>query len=230
MELQEIDLANINLAEQQSNISDSACTAYSLVNLVRMLGYEVSENQLSTLKEEAASQDPSGLTADQRSDFLEKFGLINRNLGNVFSEYSQDKTKLLDEFVKELKQHPVSFVISSALSLKKGSSSLSGTSESGKAETGHQVVAAFINGRVQIIDPYAPRSRYSFNPTNPESMNNLLTTLTSRATQYYLEQDSKPVTRDSVFAEGKRRLESVDYASFIRASMTNNEMYTAVKK
>lgn len=218
-----------NLVKQESAPEDRACTAYSLVNLARILRAKVTEDQLSKLRDEAVNHRPHGLTPDQKRLFLNKFGLDYKFLGNNFSEFAGDNSTFLGEFIKLLRIHPISFTISSAMSLYQDSRSPDGVKHTGTPGVGHQIVATLDDDRVRIIDPYVPETKlHSYQTNNMNSMENLLATITSRAGQHFLEQGKKPITRDSVRAECLMRLHTPNSAGFIRLAMTGNEMYTAI--
>ncbi len=230
METHEFTPIGFGLTEQQSDSSDKACTAYSLVNLLKLLGESVSQEQVSGLKEKAVAQEPTGLNPTQIAEFLSDFGYKYKYLGHELAETATDKAGFLEEFLKRVKEKPLSFTISSALTLRKDPTSRSGAQDIGSRGIGHQVVANYENERVRIIDPYAPNSGlFSFQQNNPDSMSNLLAVVTSSASQYYLGQDSKPITRESVFEEGLKRLDSESCRNFINAALSINNMYTAVK-
>ncbi len=231
MDTQEFTPVTLGLTEQKSVGSDKACTAYSLANLLKLQGEAVTPQQLALLKKKALSEEPNGLKPPQISEFLNGIGYEYQYLGEDLAAATNDKTSFLKEFLAIIKKRPLSFTISSALTHRRDSSSPTGFFDFGSKGVGHQVVARYIDGRVQIVDPYAPYSRLlSYEEADPISMNKLLPIVTSKLSQYYLEQTPIPITRDAVINEGLSRLNSENATNFIKASVENSNMYTAVKK
>jgi hypothetical protein len=230
MDSPEFQPATLTLLEQQSTDADKACTAYSAANLVKLMGYHVSDSQFGKIKNEAMAETPSGLKPPQLQRFFEEFGINYKYLGNDLSSYAHDKNELLEKLIHNLKSAPVSFSISSARSMFQDSNVPGKISDTGKPGVYHQVVAALNNDAIRIVDPYLPNTKlYSYKINNMSSMENLLTLLTSHGSQHFLQQERKPLTREIVRQESLRRLHSPNFSNFITFSLSGNNLYTATR-
>ena len=159
-------------------LNTTSCTAYSLINGLKLVGCLVTEEQAEALNQSIITS-ISPLSREQQNLFAEKFGFHVRNILPFSEKDTEDIQSLVDKFSTELERGPILISISTNLSKRDRLKIPEVSWENPKNSLGHNVVIVKEQQIVYIVDPYDPSNSEVFNVEEAESKKKLVCWLLS---------------------------------------------------
>lgn len=195
--------AQLTFSEQSSE-DRASCTAHSLINLVRLAGGSVHNDEIGQLRDIISS---TGKPLDKKFDeeFITSHGLVAENLYSYFWEIPRTVDGITEAIFTKLQEGPMLVSIATDLSLRDRSSVVN-TELGDKPANAHAVVLARDNRSIYLIDPYKPKQAKSFNIEVDTQKLDLLAWFTSGRAREILEQSGQKIDRESILSESKKHL------------------------
>lgn len=148
----------------QEPTDGKACTAYALINALRLNGTPAAVQEEDALITKV--QEGKSLETGERNKIMQRLGVPHNVLSEVLLE-NQNPEAVLSLLQGELSKSPVVFAISRFLAKRPEAY------REGK-DNFHAVTAHMKDGKVEVIDPYSPDGPEIFDPQSPDDRQRLL--------------------------------------------------------
>lgn len=172
---------------KQEPTDGKACTAYALVNALRLNGTPASMQDEDALIKSV--QEGKSLETGDRKEILQRLGISYKPLSEALLENQQPEA-LLSVLENELSQSPVVFAVSRFLAKRPEAF------REGK-DNFHAVTAHMKSGKIEVVDPYAPEAPEVFDTQLPNDRQRLLSWFISPYIQHVGANTSDALTENT---------------------------------